>query len=88
MRIVAASALCAAIALTLAGAAVFAAEPLPPERAPPAQQTAPPDKIGPPLHTKQPPEAKGKRPETTGGASKGKTDRDAGRRRDRTHPAR
>jgi hypothetical protein len=48
-----------------------AAQTVAPEPAPPAQQAAPPDKIGPPLHATQGPAAKVRREETTGAAPKG-----------------
>jgi hypothetical protein len=60
----------AAFAALLALTAAAAAQPVAPERAPPAQQAAPPDKFGPPLHEKQTPAAKIKRDETTGAAPK------------------
>jgi len=40
------------------------------EPAPAAQQAVPADKVGPPLHAKQPPVANIKRDETTGAAPK------------------
>jgi hypothetical protein len=46
------------------------AQSVAPEPAPPAQQAAPPDKVGPALHHKQTPSAKIKRDETTGAAPK------------------
>ena len=46
------------------------AQAVAPEPAPPAQQAAPPDKIGPPLHERQTPSATIKQPETTGDAPK------------------
>lgn len=47
-----------------------AAQTVAPERAPPAQQAAPPDKIGAPLHAKEVPAAKVRGAETTGAAPK------------------
>jgi hypothetical protein len=54
-------------AATLSGAAF--AQTVAPSPAPAAQQTAPPDKYGPPIHAKTPTAAI-KRPETTGAAPK------------------
>ena len=54
-------------AATLSGAAL--AQTVAPEKAPAAQQAAPPDKFGPPIHARTP-EAAVKRPETTGDAPK------------------
>ena len=42
------------------------AQTVAPQPAPPAQQAAPPDKIGAPLHERQSPAANIRRPETTG----------------------
>ncbi|HXD46964.1 MAG TPA: hypothetical protein VN655_17710 [Pseudolabrys sp.] len=47
-----------------------AAQTLAPEPAPPAQQAAPPDKIGAPLHAREIPAAKVRGAETTGAAPK------------------
>lgn len=47
-----------------------AAQTVAPERAPPAQQAAPPDKIGAPLHAREVPAAKVRGAETTGAAPK------------------
>ena len=52
----------------LAGPVAATAQTVAPEPAPPAQQAAPPDKVGEPLHARQPPSANIKRPETTGAA--------------------
>lgn len=48
------------------GPAAASAQAVAPQPAPAAQQAAPPDKIGPPLHAKRPPTANIRRPETTG----------------------
>jgi hypothetical protein len=54
-------------AATLSGAAL--AQTVAPQPAPAAQQAAPPDKYGPPIHAKTP-TANVKQPETTGTAPK------------------
>lgn len=54
-------------AATLSSAAL--AQAVAPQPAPAAQQMAPPDKYGPPIHAKTP-SAKIKQPETTGSAPK------------------
>jgi hypothetical protein len=54
-------------AATLSGTAL--AQTVAPERAPAAQQAAPPDKFGPPIQARTP-AANIKRPETTGAAPK------------------
>ena len=54
-------------AATLSGAAL--AQTVAPEPAPAAQQAAPPDKYGPPIHARTPAAAI-KQPETTGAAPK------------------
>ena len=52
----------------LVGPVAATAQNVAPEPAPPAQQAAPPDKVGEPLHERQPPAAQIKHPETTGAA--------------------
>ena len=52
----------------LVGPVAAMAQNVAPEPAPPAQQAAPADKVGEPLHERQPPAAQIKRPETTGAA--------------------
>jgi hypothetical protein len=54
----------------LATPAAAEAQAVAPEPAPPAQRAAPPDKIGAPLHAKEPPAARIRRDETTGVAPK------------------
>jgi hypothetical protein len=59
-----------AAAAFLASLPAVVAQNVAPEPAPPAQQAAPPDKVGPALHQKQTPSAKIKLEETTGAAPK------------------
>jgi hypothetical protein len=59
-----------AFAAALLASLPAAAQRVAPEPAPPAQQAAPPDKVGPPLHPAQTPSAKIRRPETAGAAPK------------------
>jgi len=58
----------ALVVAALVGPVAATAQNVAPEPAPPAQQAAPPDKVGEPLHARQPPSANIKRPETTGAA--------------------
>ena len=55
----------------LVGPVAASAQAVAPEPAPAAQQAAPPDKVGPPLHAKEPPTANIRRQETTGAAPHG-----------------